>query len=297
MAGEELLELARPNAGVAKSEQDGPKTILLHVQDDSTIQSRLETALGLARTFSSHLECLHITPIQAYVAYEGLGGLFVMNKVIEALEEQEAKLRTRIEQEIGNEDISWSYGQVTGDTVNQLVCHAALADLVVVGREEHQGDGNPAAVGLLGDLLERSRTPVLIPGDSNRRCDPLAPAVIAWDGSYEAANAVRASIGMLKRASEVLVVQVEEGKFKEFPGTRLLQFLSRHGIHAELIVDRIDDLEQDMIPDVLVTRAMAAEAAYIVMGGYNHRRIREFVFGGVTRSMLSWCPVPVIMTR
>ena len=44
------------------------KTILLHVQDDETLDGRIENALALARTASAHLTCLHVTPIQAYVA-------------------------------------------------------------------------------------------------------------------------------------------------------------------------------------------------------------------------------------
>lgn len=301
MARQDQMELERTPAGAkdAHALDDSPKTILIHVQNDETVDTRLETALALARAYSAHIECLHVTPIQAYVAFDSFGGVFVMNKVIDALEEQETALRAKIEAKLGNEDVSWNYAQVTGDIPNQLISHAALADLLVTGREPHRSDYVGSAIGLLGDLISRSRTPVFVPGHGKKPCDPTGPALIAWDGSYEAANAVRSSIGMLKRASNVHVVQVTEEKEETFPSTRLVEYLSRHDIHAELTVEPVEDMQdvREYVPDILVARAMAVNAAYMVMGGYNHSRIGEYVFGGVTRTMLSASPIPIVIAR
>lgn len=301
MARQDQMELERTPAGAknAHALDDSPKTILIHVQNDETVDTRLETALALARAYSAHIECLHVTPIQAYVAFDSFGGVFVMNKVIDALEEQETALRAKIEAKLGNEDVSWNYAQVTGDIPNQLISHAALADLLVTGREPHRSDYVGSAIGLLGDLISRSRTPVFVPGHGKKPCDPTGPALIAWDGSYEAANAVRSSIGMLKRASNVHVVQVTEEKEETFPSTRLVEYLSRHDIHAELTVEPVEDMQdvREYVPDILVARALAVNAAYMVMGGYNHSRIGEYVFGGVTRTMLSASPIPIVIAR
>jgi nucleotide-binding universal stress UspA family protein len=301
MSAQDQLELERTQARNADTRalDASPKTILVHVQKDETIDTRLESALALARSYSAHVECLHVTPIEAYVAFDGFGGVFVMNNVIDALEEQEKTLRARIEAKLGNEDVSWNYRQVTGDVANQLTSHAALADLLVTGREPHGSVHVGSTVGLLGDLISRSRTPIFIPSQNGLPPDPTGPALIAWDGSYEAANAVRSSIGMLKRASRVHVVQVEEEKDQAFPGTRLLEYLSRHGIHAELTVETVEEgsLDLEFVPDILVARAMAVNAAYLVMGGYNHSRIGEYIFGGVTRTMLSASPIPIVIAR
>ena len=83
------LELERTAQAAEQVEMlaAGPKTILVHVQNDGTVESRLEAALSLARAYRAHIECLHVTPIQAYVAFDGFGGVFVMNKVIDALED------------------------------------------------------------------------------------------------------------------------------------------------------------------------------------------------------------------
>ena len=276
-----------------------PKTILVHVQDDETLESRLESALSLARPFNAHVECLHTTPSQAYVAYDSFGGVFVMAEVIQAIGEQEATLRAKVEAKLAREDVSWTYTRATGDIATALISRASLADLIVTGREPRRIEFAGSAIGLLGDLIFRSRTPIFIVAEDAPPCDPTGPAVIAWDGSYEAADAVRSSIGMLKRASQVHVVQVTEKKDELFPRTQLLEYLSRHGIHAELTVETVEELqvEREFVPDVLVSRALSLRAAYIVMGGYNHSRIGEYIFGGVTRTMLSASPVPIVIAR
>ena len=78
----------------------------------SMLQTMMLTALSVARTCSAHLTCLHVTPIEAYVAFDGFGGVFVMNDIIKDLHEEEQALRARVEKELRNEDVSWDYRQV-----------------------------------------------------------------------------------------------------------------------------------------------------------------------------------------
>jgi len=302
MNSPDQLELARSQTRMeARRDPDNStvKTILLHVQNDASLEQRLENALALARACEAHLSCLHVTPIEAYVAFDSFGGVFVMNDVIKALDKEEAALRSRMEDHLKREDVSWDYEQITGDVVSQIVSHSALADLTVTGRAAHRSDFPGPAIGLLGDLLYRSRTPLFIPADDGPPLDPTGTALIAWDGSYEAANAVRSAIGLLKLAADVRVLNVQEGKSENFPGTRLLKYLSRHGIHTELRVEPAGKSKGDprSVADQIVSEARNLGAAYIVMGGYNHSRIGEYIFGGVTRKMLSGCTVPLVIAH
>lgn len=292
------LERARGAKETTAVVDSSVKTVLLHVQNDPLLDLRLQNALALARICSAHLSCLHVTPIEAYVAFDTFGGVFVMNDVIKALDEEEAALRSRIEGQLNNEDVSWDYEQVTGNVAGQIVSHAALSDLVVTGRAAHRSDFANAGIGLLGDLLHRTRTPLFIAGEQEEPCDPTGPALIAWDGSYEAANAVRSAVGLLKLAVEVRVLQVREDKDEAFPGTRLLEFLSRHGIHADFQVEETPrKAEQEYVSGMLMAQARSLRAAYIVMGGYNHSRVGEYLFGGVTRTMIAGSPVPLVIAH
>lgn len=279
--------------------QAGVKTILLHVQNDKALDQTLESALSLARACEAHLDCLHITPIQAYTAFDSFGGTFVMKDVIKAIDDEEKLLSERLCAELRKAAVSWDYAQITGDIPSQLIGRAALADLIITSRQPKRTDFQGSTIGLLGDLLHRSRTPLFIAADDGKVPDPNGRVLIAWNGSFEAANAVRSAVGMLKLASEVRVLRIDEQKEEAFPSTRLLEYLSRHGIHAELKVETTnsDSVDVDSTYACLMSEAEKLDAAYIVMGGYGHNRISEYMFGGLTRSMLADCSIPLFVAH
>lgn len=305
MKSDQQLVIERPES---RSIQRGPetstvKTILLHIIDDEFHDHRIDTALSLARAHSAHLSCLHVTPIEAYVAFDSFGGVFVMNDVIRKLDERDFELRERVEARLGKEDISWDYEQATGNVASMIISRAALADVLVTTREPRRKDFVGPTLGFLGDLLHRSRTPLFVASSDGGQFDPTGIAVIAWDGSIEAADAVRSSLGLLKVASEVRVLEIPEQKGddgrKGFPATKVLEYLSRQNIHAELVVEQppSKDAGPDVVADMIVAQARGAGAAYIVMGGYSHTRIAEYVFGGVTRTLLKECPLPLVIAH
>lgn len=293
------IVMERPTAITMAPGGSTLKTILLHIQDDKSLDQRIESGLSLARASCAHLNCLHVTPIEAYVAFDTFGGVFVMNEVMKALDEEEARIRSKVEDKLRGEDVSWDYTQVTGNVASHIISYGALADLVVVGREPHRSDLVKSNISLFGDLLQRSGTPLFIPAEDGAPSDVTGAALIAWDGSYEAANAVRLSVGLLKLAAEVRIIQIEEEKDETFPNTRLLEYLSRQGIHAELVLEPAREglNDQQAISASLMATARAANAAYVVMGGYSHNRIAEYIFGGVTRTMLSGSIVPLVIAR
>ena len=269
------------------------KTILFHVHNDDQLQDRLQVALTLCRAFGAHLHLLHVVPLQAYTVVDAFG-TFVSSQIVEVLENEADKLRGLIEAELANEDISWDYEEITGELMPHLIQCAALADLVVIGRESPSPEFAGPSITLLGDLLHRMRTPLLVIGDGTKDLDPFGLGIVAWNGSYEAANALRNAVPMLKLASEVRVLRIEEAKAGQFPSTRALEYLSRHGIHADLVTE---ERVSDSIKEDLVEYASFHRAGLIVMGGYGHSRAGEFLFGGVTRGVLRACPVSLLMSR
>jgi nucleotide-binding universal stress UspA family protein len=163
--------------------------------------------------------------------------------------------------------------------------------LVITGRQAHVERARSLEIGIIGDVLMGVRTPLLIPGDDDAVFDPFGPAVIAWNDSYEAANAVRNAVGLLKLSSDVRVIQLTD--IEDEPPTHLLEYLSRHDIHAQ--VDTW--IREDAVEDSLTDYAQQRAASYIVMGGYGHNRAGEFLFGGVTRSLLKASPVALALAH
>lgn len=287
-----VMEQMKPATDTIRA-PSGMKTMLFHIHNDDGLDDRLQIALSLARAFDAHLHLLHVTPIEAYMAPDAFS-IFASAEIIETLEREAGDLKARLERHLKNEDVSWDYEEVTGSQMPRLLQRAALADLVITGREPYSREFGPAAITMLGDLLYRIRTPLFVAGDGQSSFDPFGAAMVAWNGSYEAANALRSALPMLKLASKVRLVSVEEPKDQQFPSTAALEYLSRHDIHAELVQcpPLADGIERE-----LIEQAAGARASYIVMGGYGHTRAGEFLFGGVTRSLLQACPLPLVISH
>jgi nucleotide-binding universal stress UspA family protein len=52
-----------------------------------------------------------------------------------------------------------------------------------------------------------------------------------------------------------------------------------------------------MVADALLSHAADSSADFMVMGGYGHSRLREFVLGGVTRLIFESMTVPVLLSH
>jgi len=72
------------------------------------------------------------------------------------------------------------------------------------------------------------------------------------------------------------------------------EHLARHGLNVEIKRTQIGDID---VADVILSHAADAGTDFIVMGGYGHSRLREFVLGGVTRTIMRSMTVPVLMSH
>lgn len=120
--------------------------------------------------------------------------------------------------------------------------------------------------------------------------------IIAWDGSAQAARAVGDALSLLKTAETVEIISVtgEKDLPQTIMGADLAPNLSRHGIDVHVNTIAASDAD---VATALRNHAQLHKADIIVMGGYVHSRLRETVFGGVTRSLLSACPIPLFMSH
>lgn len=124
----------------------------------------------------------------------------------------------------------------------------------------------------------------------------LDRVMVAWDGSRAAARAIGDAMPFLRRAQAVEVVIVASGSAREdeIEGADIGQHLSRHGLQVEVRRTVAADLE---VGEVLLSLVADAGTDLIVMGGYGHSRLREFVLGGATRGILRAMTAPVLMSH
>jgi nucleotide-binding universal stress UspA family protein len=188
--------------------------------------------------------------------------------------------------------LPWDWQVFDGTTVDALIDAARLGDILILslGVTATGAPGHGRA--LVSDVVTATRTPVLaIPPTCKKLC--FDRAMIAYDGGFEAANAVRAALPMLAASDAVRICEVEVAP-EEFPVTDVATFLSRHGVSAEIAVAAKGDMS---VEERLLAEAKAWNPDFIVMGAYGHGRWRETLFGGVTRFLLGELGVPVLLAH
>jgi nucleotide-binding universal stress UspA family protein len=170
---------------------------------------------------------------------------------------------------------------------------ARFADITLVG-PEMLADPDMRSSVVEGALFESARPVLLAPKGATPTLSPKR-VLLAWDGRIEAARAVRDSLGILASAEAVHLTMVDPTVEDGIePGADLAEYLARHG--AKTTIDRLSAGGRST-GEVLRRHALDIDADLVVMGGYGHSRLRERIFGGVTRSMIERAGVPVLMAR
>jgi nucleotide-binding universal stress UspA family protein len=147
-----------------------------------------------------------------------------------------------------------------------------------------------------GALFYSARAVLLVP---RRQSVTLLPkrVVLAWNSSLESTRAAREALDMMKNAEGVNVVLVDPVASRwngHEPGADVAAYLARHGV--KVTVDRLPSAGRS-VDDVLNEHAIDTTADLIVIGAYGHTRLREMIFGGVTKAMIEAPIVPVLMVR
>jgi nucleotide-binding universal stress UspA family protein len=171
-----------------------------------------------------------------------------------------------------------------------LIGQAAAADLVVVGRKSPSG---PLLFSVdPGDLVMHLGRPLLVVPPGIDHLDVRRVAV-GWKNTREARRAVRDALPFLSRASRVVVVSIDEGQGTD-DTTDVVGFLQAHDIDATALRWEAGGAATSQ---ALVEAASEQAADLIVLGAYGHGRLREWVFGGVTRDLLAGAPISCLMSH
>jgi len=167
-------------------------------------------------------------------------------------------------------------------------------DLAVVGQAEPNKLAAQDVI-IEGALFESGRPVVVVPYIQKEGLK-LDRIVVCWDASRTASRAVADALPFLYRAQTICVVIVASGRERtgEIPGVDIGQHLARHGLKVE--VKRIVAPDTD-VPNTILSYVADCSADFLVMGGYGHSRLREFVLGGATRGILNSMTIPTLMSH
>src|SRR3954469_703570 len=273
-----------------------PKDLVVNLMVAGARDAAATYAISVAKTFDAHLAGVAF-------AYEPVlpaivGGGIPESVIEEQREENEKAAKTAVAQfEAAAKDIKHETRMVpaslagAADTFGEI---ARLYDLAIVGQSERDRVG-PEELIVEGALFGSGRPILVVPADYQGGMR-LEHVLICWNGGRNAARATANAIPFLRRANavEIITVGTEVAAAAETPAADLARHLGRHDIKAD--VRRIEPGNRKVSAAIL-DYAGKSGAGMLVMGGYGHSRLREFILGGTTRGVLAAMTVPTLMSH
>ena len=274
------------------------KDMLVNLSVGEGANVATDYAVSVAAAFDAHLAGIAFL-YDPIVPVSGAG--YIPADVIEA---QERDNETATKAAIGHFVAAATRAGVTAEPLTLSASFAGVGDqfgrlarrfdLSIVGQAEPKTSAVEEIIA--ESALFESGGPVIIVPYIQKAPLKLDRVMACWDGSRAAARAIADSMPLLERAGqvEVVIVANERGKQDEIEGADLGAHLARHGLKVEIKRTALGDID---VADVILSHAADAGSDFIVMGGYGHSRLREFVLGGVTHSIFRSMTVPVLMSH
>ena len=286
------------------------KTILVPVTGSAADNAAFAAAAAVAKPLSAHINFLHVridaAAVAVTMASEG-GGSTMVGGLVERLDaeadKREKEARQSFERFCAQEGLavaetppgpagpSAQWLREIGAEPFWIAEHGRAADLLVIGRPS---DGDGVAPETIETALLDSGRPILVPPARAITALPET-IVVAWKATREAAHAVTAASPLLSLAKRVSILTVAEAEnLPSEEGSQLALNLRWRGIGASS--ERLEP--DDRGPADRLLAAAAESQALLVMGGYGHSRLREWIFGGFTRHVLQTpAAVPILIAH
>lgn len=275
------------------------RSIFFPVLAGEISETGLTAACDLAREHDAHVVaviCISVvTPAPAAWSYYPLA---VYETLSEAAKTMRSKLHGELDDRLSKAGVS--YETHVSDTIwmttsEIAAVHARYCDITVFGRVA-VADARLES-GLFADLLLQSGRPLLmVPANATAWMSDRV--VIAWKPTREATRAVHDALPLLRKSKSVQVIVVDpkvgDQQHGELPGADIGAHLARHGLRVEVVAcARLGATTGAAI----LRQAKEQGAGLLIAGGYGHRRMREQVFGGVTKTLFHEADLPVLFSH
>lgn len=276
------------------------KTILASLNEISQLDCILRAATSIAKKEGAHIVGLYVIPgIELKLASE-IETLPIEDDTLQKhYRQQEKSVRSTFEGAVKEAGVQGEFQVQVAPWPHiskTVVEEARQADLVIVGYSSSESN-RALGAGFSEEVLFGSGRPTLVMPPTGRSGFPIDRIMIGWNGSREATRAIFDAIPLLKQADDILIAAEESDALGE---TRmdarknaLIRTLLRQGIKARIIgLDGSHD-----VGEALLTKVESRRADLLVMGAYGHARLREFLLGGATRSVLKGMKCSVLFSH
>jgi nucleotide-binding universal stress UspA family protein len=271
------------------------KDILVNLSYGTSQAGVSNYAVSVAETFGAHVVGTAFYP--AIVGGVDLSANFIRAQQAEAREQAESTA-TAFDEATRRAGVSAEtrrFEAGIGDVPTQFAHIARRFDLSVIGQFEREGDHRTTNIVIEAVLFESGRPVLIVPFIQKDRLK-LDHVMVCWDGSRAAARAVADAMPFLTRSGKasIVVADIQSAKSADLPGADIATHLTRHGVNVT--IERIPVSKID-VSNAILSYAADTYPDLIVMGGYGHSRLREFILGGTTRGMLASMTKPTLMSH
>jgi nucleotide-binding universal stress UspA family protein len=270
-------------------------TLMVYVNADHVSETIVNVAAGLADKFSANLVGLSALAIMPPFAAEGV--VLVDNASEFDIAQMKAKLveagdKFRAAAGTGRQTEWRSALEIPTDT---LIGEARCADLIVIGKSSRSIDFYRVA-DTGAAILGAGRPFLVVP--ASVKSFTADHVVVGWKDTREARRAIQDALPFLHEAKRVTVVDICENDRKEAARhgvDDVVLYLARHRIKAE---GRVETQLLGSGADQIIGFAEEEEGAdLLVTGAYGHSRLNEWIFGGMTRDLLTSSPICCLMSH
>jgi nucleotide-binding universal stress UspA family protein len=275
------------------------KDIVLHLSADAKHDVAVKYAVSVAEAFGANLAAVTFA-YEAVLPATLMGGGLPVDFINEqrALAEKAADAAvTRLKEMARRSGVAVEARLETTSLAGAADIFGHLArrfDLSIVGQ------ANPDVVGpqelIIEAALFQSGRPVVVVPYIQKTGLTLNRVLVCWDGGRQAARAIADALPFLHRAKavEVVVVATKPLKSDDSRGADIARHLAHHDLNVDL--KRVVTGGTD-VANTILSYAADVSADFVVMGGYGHSRLREFILGGATRGVLSSMTIPTLMSH
>jgi len=270
------------------------KTILVSLNNLKAIDGALHATRAISEQYDSHIIGLYVIP--AIILYEAPYS-FGANAAYSMLQRMYRSKSVEIEQQFNEflhkNGLNGEFRQV--NSVSQFVSdqtieHGRQADLIILGEDKKSGTDRE----FQARLIEACGRPVLVVPNNISKDLSFDSAIVGWDGSRESARAAFDAVPLLKFAENVEITCFNAKKEREIsgdlPGAELAASLARYDVKSQVV----SETSRKSPGKALIERGKQADL--LVIGAYGHSRLRESFWGGVTQTILSKLPCPVLFS-
>jgi nucleotide-binding universal stress UspA family protein len=273
------------------------KDVMVRLDGSAGDDVRLAAVNDIADAFGSHIIGLFVNVLPFIVPVEGdpLSATHVaelQQQAREAGDELEQLLIERLARL--QKPMNIRRFDVFSDEVTDIAAREARAADVFV---EMRPDGVPRDPENLVEavLFGSGRHLLLVPGPKPAKVR-FDRALVTWNGSRESARALAEALPYLHRAETVTIIVVvdDDAELHAEMGKDAATHLRHHGINP--LLEHVKSGDGD-IGATLIAEAKRRKADIIVMGGYGHSRLREWLLGGATYELMHGSPVPLLVAH